>query len=266
MAELFFMGTGKMATAIAGGIVKKNVFNGNDLCGFDISSAAAAEFTKTTGVCTVSDPAAAIAASSAILIAVKPQMITAALEQFKEILKDKLILSIAAGISIARLAELTGSKRIIRIMPNTPALIGCGAAAFTPSQDASAEDIALAGKIFSAVGVAVQLKESDMDAVTALSGSGPAYAFEFVQALADGGVAEGLARDTALKLAAQTLLGAAMMVLETGEHPAILKDKVTSPAGTTSRALEILAERGFSGTVIQAVRAAAKRSKELGKN
>ena len=151
-------------------------------------------------------------------------------------------------------------------MPNTPALVGCGAAAFTPSQDAGTEDIALAGKIFSAVGIAIQLKESDMDAVTALSGSGPAYAFEFIQALADGGVAEGLSRETALKLAAQTLLGAAMMVIETGEHPGVLKDKVTSPAGTTSRALEVLAERGFSGTVIQAVRAAAKRSKELGKN
>ena len=266
MAQLFFMGTGKMATAIAGGLVKKNVFESSELCGFDINPAAAAEFTKATGVPTVTTPADALAASSAVLIAVKPQMITAALEQFKEILKDKLILSIAAGISIAQLAELTTSSRIIRIMPNTPALVGCGAAAFTPSQDAGTEDIALAGKIFSAVGIAIQLKESDMDAVTALSGSGPAYAFEFIQALADGGVAEGLSRETALKLAAQTLLGAAMMVIETGEHPGVLKDKVTSPAGTTSRALEVLAERGFSGTVIQAVRAAAKRSKELGKN
>ena len=150
-------------------------------------------------------------------------------------------------------------------MPNTPALVGEGASAYAPGSGASVEDAALVGKILEAVGVAYQVKESDLDAVTGLSGSGPAYVFEFIQALADGGVAEGLSRDVAVKLAAQTLLGAAKMVLTTGKHPIELCDAVTSPAGTTSRGLELLAERAFHASAMQAVRAAAARSRELGK-
>ena len=199
-----------------------------------------------------------------VLIAVKPQVIASALEDYKYLLKNKTIFSIAAGISIETLEELTSSKRIIRIMPNTPALVGFGAAAYSASEGAEKADIELAGKIFSAVGVAFQVPESALDAVTAVSGSGPAYVFEFIQAMADGGVAEGLSREMAVKLAAQTVLGAAQMVLKTSAHPQQLKDNVTSPAGTTSRALELMAERGFSGIVMQSVRAAAKRSRELG--
>ena len=191
-------------------------------------------------------------------------MLEAALSGYKEILKDKAVFSIAAGVSIARLQEVTGAKRIVRIMPNTPALVGCGAAAYTASKEALASDVEFAGAIFSAIGMAVQLPESSIDAVTALSGSGPAYVFEFIQALADGGVAEGLPRNIALQLAVQTVIGSARMVAETGTHPAQLKDNVTSPGGTTSRALEFMAERGFAGIVMQSVRAAAKRSRELG--
>ena len=135
---------------------------------------------------------------------------------------------------------------------------------YTASSEARPEDIEFAGAIFSALGLAVQLPESSIDAVTALSGSGPAYVFEFIQALADGGVAEGLPRNIALQLAVQTVIGSARMVAETGEHPTQLKDNVTSPGGTTSRALEVMAERGFAGVVIQSVRAAAQRSRELG--
>lgn len=265
MKEIYFIGGGKMASAIAGGLVNSKTFSADQLGAFDPSADAAAKFTAVTQIAVDTDsPCAGISNAKAVLIAVKPQQIEAALAPYKEILQDKIILSIAAGVTIARLTELTGSARIIRIMPNTPALVGCGAAAFAASAQALPGDAALAHQLLSAVGIVMQVKESDLDAVTALSGSGPAYVFEFIQSLADGGVAEGLSRDTALKLAAQTVLGAAKMVLATGEHPAVLKDQVTSPAGTTSRGLEALAAGGFSGDVMQAVRMAAKRSRELG--
>ncbi len=267
MTELLFIGGGKMATAIAGGIVKAGVFSAEKIKAFDVNAQSAENFSKSTGIeCFTTSVENLITESKTVLIAVKPQVITQALQPHKELLKNKLILSIAAGITLDTLFNLTGSERIVRIMPNTPALFGCGAAGYSPSCGTPEEDIATAEKILKSTGLAIMLKESDLDAVTALSGSGPAYVFEFIQSLADGGVAEGLSRDTALQLAAQTVLGSAIMVLESGEHPDVLKDKVTSPAGTTSRALELLAERGFSGTVIQAVRAAARRSRELGKN
>ena len=265
MSKLFFLGTGKMATAIAGGIVKEGVLNANELAGYDINPDAAVAFASATGATAFSTELEKhLSAAECVLLAVKPQMLSAALENFRSFLADKLILSIVAGVPIAKLQELTGSARIVRIMPNTPALVGCGAAGYSAAEGASPEDVAFAGKIFSAIGIAMPLREVELDAVTALSGSGPAYVFEFIQALADGGVAEGLARDTALKLAAQTVLGAAVMVLNSGVHPQQLKDNVTSPGGTTSRALELMAERGFSGIVMQSVRAAAKRSRELG--
>ncbi|MBR2345035.1 MAG: pyrroline-5-carboxylate reductase [Lentisphaeria bacterium] len=266
MKELFFIGSGKMATAIAGGIIKAGLFTPEQMGAFDPDTGAAANFTKLTGVKAVSDsPVDGISSGKAVVIAVKPQVLDKALAEFKELLKDKLILSIAAGITLEHLAQITGARRIVRIMPNTPALVGCGAAAYAGNSGVMPEDLELTEKIFSAVGTVCRLKETDLDAVTALSGSGPAYVFEFIQALADGGVAEGLPRDTAQLLAVQTLIGAAKMVLETGEHPSSLKDKVTSPGGTTSRGLEVLAKNAFSGIVMQAVRAAAVRSRELGK-
>ncbi|MBE6377290.1 MAG: pyrroline-5-carboxylate reductase [Lentisphaerae bacterium] len=262
MKKLFFIGAGKMATAIAGGITASGKFQASELGACDPDIRAAAAFEEATGI-KVYSSGEGIKESSALLLAVKPQVIHSLAAQ-KDLMKDKLIISIAAGISIAQLAEITGSNRIIRVMPNTPALVGKGASGYSCSEMISPEEENFAKEILSAVGVAFKFAESSLDAVTALSGSGPAYVFEFIQALADGGVAEGLPRDTAQILAAQTLIGAAEMVLKTQEHPCSLKDKVTSPAGTTSRALEVLADRGFAGTVIKAVRAAAERSRELG--
>ena len=265
MYKLFFIGTGKMATAIAGGIVKSNLLEPRQIGGYDVNEAAVAMFTGATG-CEAhsSNLPQLLEKSEAVFIAVKPQALEAALLPYANLLKNKLIISIVAGVSIEKLAALTGAERIIRVMPNTPAMVGAGVAVYSPSEDAEESDIELAGKVFSAVGMSLQLPEDYLDAVTAVSGSGPAYVFEFIQAMADGGVAEGLPRDVAVKLAAQTVLGAAQMVLKTGAHPQQLKDNVTSPAGTTSRALELMAERGFSGIVMQSVRAAAARSKELG--
>ena len=265
MKKIFFIGSGKMATAIAGGLVSAKTFQTSEMGAFDPDKNAAEAFYQTTGIRVETDsPATGISGAEIILVAVKPQIIASALNPYQELLKGKLIISIAAGISIAALQEITGCQRIIRVMPNTPALVKMGASGYALSPDCTDKDEAVAQTILSSIGIALKQKESDLDAVTALSGSGPAYVFEFIQALADGGVAEGLTRDTALMLAVQTVAGAAEMVRQTGEHPAVLKDKVTSPAGTTSRALEELATRGFSGTVIKAVRAAATRSRELG--
>ena len=267
MKKIFFIGAGKMATAIAGGLVSSGTFSPDELGTFDPAAPAIDNFIKTTGINNVyRDAADGIADSESILIAVKPQSVKTALFSHRNLLKDKLIISIAAGITISQLQEITGSRRIIRVMPNTPALVKKGASAYACSSDIDQDSEQLAEKILSSVGIVIKLQEKDLDAVTALSGSGPAYAFEFIQAMADGGVAEGLSRETAQLLAAQTLAGAAEMVLQTGEHPTVLKDKVTSPAGTTSRALEVLAADGVAGSIIKAVRAAAARSKELGKN
>ena len=267
MSKLLFIGAGKMATAIAGGLVKANVFQASELQAFDINSAAAAEFTKNTGVaCAVTDCAGLAAAADRVLLAIKPQTMTKALEGLSRVLCGKTVISIIAGVPMARISELTGSKKVVRVMPNTPALIGQGAAGVAATAAVEKSERELAERIFGAVGVVMPVEERNLDAVTALSGSGPAYVFEFIQALADGGVAAGLARNVATELAVQTVIGSAEMVRKTGLHPTVLKDQVTSPGGTTIRALEVLEDRAFAGTVIQAVRAACARSEELGKN
>lgn len=263
MKKLFFIGAGKMATAIAGGLVRSRTFAADELGAGDIDAAAAASFSQATGVeCAAGEY---LPDGEAVLLAVKPQMLASALAGKEDLLRERLVISIVAGVSIARLTELTGSARVIRVMPNTPALVGCGASGYAASAGAGAADVELAAKILNAVGISMRLAERELDAVTGLSGSGPAYVFEFINALADGGVADGLPRSVALQLAAQTVAGAARMVLESGTHPAVLRDMVTSPGGTTAQALEVLAERGFAGTVVKAVRAATARSEELGK-
>ena len=285
MSKLFFLGAGKMATAIAGGIVKAEVFQKAELAAFDVSPKAADEFEQKTGVRCYWGGADSllfrgkdgaeecggalrkiVEQADAVLLAVKPQVLASALEPLAGCLAGKPVISIVAGVPIDRLAGLTGSGRIVRVMPNTPALVGEGAAGYSLAPEAQAADGELANRILSAVGVAMQVEEKYLTAVTALSGSGPAYVFEFIRALSDGGVAEGLPRDVATKLAIQTVLGSAAMAKETGIHPAILKDQVTSPGGTTIRALEVLEDRAFAGAVIAAVRACARRSEELGKN
>ena len=270
MVKLFVVGAGKMGGAIAGGLVSKGVFAAAEVAAFDVNPAAAADFSRRIGCAAfdnVDAAKSAFAEAPAILLAVKPQVLESAVELWKNAalsLSKKLVISIVAGVTIEKLAMLTGGDRIVRVMPNTPALVGAGAAAYAPGPGATAEDAELVERILSAVGMARRMKESDLDAVTALSGSGPAYVFAFIQALADGGVAEGLSREAAQALAVQTVLGAAEMAARSGDHPAVLKDAVTSPGGTTIRALEVLEDRGFSGAVIQAVRAAARRSRELG--
>jgi len=252
-----------MASALAGGAVRAGVVTPEQICAFDPDPRAAETFTGATGaVCANTDAAKLASGADVTVLAVKPQMLEKALAGFGNTLENKLVVSIAAGVPVKRLRELTGAARIIRVMPNTPALVGEGAAAY--ACEGTAEDDAFAAELLGAVGMVTRVDEALLDTVTGLSGSGPAYVFEFIRALADGGVADGLSREAALQLAAQTVLGAAKMVLESGEHPSVLKDRVTSPGGTTSRGLEYLADRAFAGIVTQAVRAATARSRELG--
>jgi pyrroline-5-carboxylate reductase len=180
---------------------------------------------------------------------------------------NHLLISIAAGVTLAKLeSALPPGARVIRVMPNTPALVGRAASAFALGKCATPADGELARRLLSAVGIAFQVKEPLLDAVTGLSGSGPAYVFQFIEALSDGGVAAGLPRDLATKLAAQTVLGAAKMVLETGQHPGALKDQVTSPGGTTIEGLHELEKGRMRAIVMSAVRAATEKSKKLGQS
>jgi pyrroline-5-carboxylate reductase len=179
--------------------------------------------------------------------------------------KPRLVISIAAGITLAALEDAAGVQdRVIRAMPNTPALVGKGAAGFCLGTRATREDAAVAKHLLGSTGLAVEVPERLMNAVTGLSGSGPAYIYLVIEALADGGVRMGIPRADAIQLAAQTVLGAAAMVMETGQHPAVLKDMVTSPGGTTIAGLAELERNGLRSALIEAVTAATRRADELG--
>jgi pyrroline-5-carboxylate reductase len=260
-----FIGAGRMSTAMATGLLNRG-FPPAHLRAVEIQPQAAAQFMAATGVAPANQAAEAIAAAAIVIVAVKPQQAQAALAPLRSLLADKLLLSIAAGLRLADLATWTGCSRIVRAMPNTPALIGEGAAAYALSEQATDADALAAEAILGAVGFACRVEEKLLDAVTGLSGSGPAYVFDFIQALADGGVAAGLPRDLARQLAIRTVLGAARLLLESDRHPAELRDQVTSPGGTTARGLAVLEEHAFRGTVAAAVVAAAERSRELGGN
>ena len=204
--------------------------------------------------------------SPVVVLAVKPQVLPAVLAGVKEFARPwHLIMSIAAGVSLEVLEGAFPGSRVIRVMPNTPTLVGAGMAALAPGRGVTPEDLALALDLFGAVGQAVVVEERLMDAVTGLSGSGPAFVAVFIEALADGGVKMGLPRPLALTLAIQTVMGSARLCHEEQLYPAVLKDLVTSPGGTTIAGLHALESRGFRGAVMDAVTAAAARSQELGK-
>jgi pyrroline-5-carboxylate reductase len=261
-----FLGTGKMATALAKGFIRAGLVTPRQVFGSDPIPAARVAFGKETGARIETTNAKLVEVASVLVLATKPDQTVAVLTEIGVgFTRRHLLISIAAGVPTAKLeAALPGNARVIRVMPNTPALVGESASGFALGKSATRADGELALRLFSAVGVAFQLKESLLDAVTGLSGSGPAYVYQFIEALSDGGVAAGLPRDVATKLAAQTVLGAAKMVLETGQHPGALKDMVTSPGGTTIEGLHELEKGKLRGTVMSAVRAATEKSKKLG--
>lgn len=262
--KIAFIGGGNMAEAIMRGLLREDT--GVGICVAEINPKRRDQLTaQFPNVRVVGDAAEAAGWGEVVILAIKPQQAESALELIKGgVTSDKLVISIMAGIPSSKIeANLVPGCRVIRAMPNTPGLIGAGATAVCPGRNASPDDLALARQIFALIGVAVSVDEKLMDAVTGLSGSGPAYVFIFIEALADAGVKNGLPRDVAAQLAAQTVLGAARMVVETGEHPALLKEKVTSPGGTTIAALHALECGSFRAVVMNAVEAAGNRSKEL---
>lgn len=255
-----------MATALAKGLIRAELVAPAQIIASDISESACASFAKETGAKTSGSNHDVVKAADVLVLAVKPDHVSGALAEVHEVITERhLLISIAAGITLAKLeAALGKATRVIRVMPNTPALVGASATGFALGKSATGADADTAKKLFGAVGVAFQVKEHLLDAVTGLSGSGPAYVYLFIESLSDGGVASGLPRDVATKLAAQTVLGAARMVLETGHHPGTLKDMVTSPGGTTIEGLHELEKGRVRGAVISAVRAATEKSKKLG--
>jgi pyrroline-5-carboxylate reductase len=230
----------------------------------DLYAAVAEKLSKATGAAFAATNASLVDKADAVVLCVKPNDALDALREVSAKLKGKLVISIVAGLDAKALESAAGSSaRVIRVMPNTPALVGQGAAAYSLGSTATEDDAGLVEKILSGVGLAVRVKEALLDAVTGLSGSGPAYVFTVIEALADGGVLMGLPRDLSLKLAVQTVAGAATMVRDTGEHPAVLRDQVASPGGTTIAGLEELESAGLRSALISAVRAATERSRQL---
>jgi len=261
-----FVGGGQMAEAIIGGLLGGQVCRPDALYASDPLLARCDRLKSQFGIHVSSDNREVVARAEVVILAVKPQSVPDVLKEIGTDLGRKMVISIAAGVTIRVIAEQApGAKRIVRAMPNTPALIREGITALAFSSGMSEEDKLLARTVFEAVGRVIPVEERLMDAVTGLSGSGPAYVFQAIEALADGGVKMGLPRQTAELLAAQTVLGAARMVLESGEHPAKLKDRVASPGGTTIAGLHQLERGGFRATLMGAVEAATKRSQELGR-
>lgn len=260
------IGCGKMGSALTLGAIEAGVFSASEVRAFDTYPAAAEALGHDIAVADTLEEV--LAECDVLLLCVKPYDVVGVLQTVKKCeRKDQgpLVLSIAAGVTIAAMEQEVGeTARVIRAMPNTPALIGKGAGAFAKGTLATEEDSAFARKLLSAVGTVCELKESLLDAVTGTSGSGPAYVYTFIEALADGALLEGIPREQALQLAAQTVLGAAAMVAESGEHPALLRDRVTSPGGTTIAGLAALEAGAFRSDVIGAVKAAAAKARELG--
>ena len=262
-----FIGGGNMGEALIKGLLVSGRFDTSQIGVSDISQERLDHLHNTYQVSIVAGNRELAAGSDLIVLAVKPQQVGDVLGDINASLDHlPLMISIAAGVPIATLEQpLSKPVPVIRVMPNTPALVLAGASAIAAGTHASADHLAIAKVLFQAVGLVVEVEESHMDAVTGLSGSGPAYVFLFMEALIDAGVLMGLSRPVARDLAVHTTLGSAKLLAESGEHPGILRDQITSPGGTTIHGLTILESGGLRGMLMEAVEAATRRSEELGK-
>jgi pyrroline-5-carboxylate reductase len=262
-----FLGAGNMAEALVKGLLRAGVAAPAEILCTDRRADRLAELARRYGVRTSPDNRAAAAEAGIVVLSVKPQVMNKLLAEIAPALDgSKLVVSIAAGVPLAAIERRVGhGVRLVRTMPNTPALVGAGATAISPGEHATDADLAQARALFDAVGRSVIVDEPLLDAVTGLSGSGPAYVFLVIEALSDAGVKMGLDRRTALDLAAQTVFGSAQLLIETGEHPGRLKDQVTSPGGTAIAGLHTLEAGGLRTTLMNAVEAATQRSHELGR-
>jgi pyrroline-5-carboxylate reductase len=260
------VGSGNMAAALIRGLIASERVQPSQIRASDVRKERLAEIGAEYGIKTYADNRELVEWANVVIIAVKPQVVDRVLDQLSDsFIPDTLVISIAAGVPLEALEKrLPASVRVARAMPNTAAIALAGATGIAPGSRATEEDMEVATSIFGAIGRSVVLDESLIDAVTGLSGSGPAYVMVIIEALADGGVKVGLHRDTALLLAAQTVYGSAKLLLDTGEHPGRLKDMVTSPGGTAIAGLHTLESGGLRRTLIDAVDAATRRAQELG--
>lgn len=261
------IGAGHMAGALIGGMLKSKLVPAKSIIAARRNPEALADLQKKWGVRTSTDNRKAVASAGIVILAVKPQMAKKVLEELSgRITKDQLVISVMAGITTAAISKaLRVDGAVVRAMPNTPCLVDAGATAVAAGERAGERELKLAEAVFGAVGLVVTLPESALDAVTGLSGSGPVYIYMVIEAMIDGGVKMGIPRSIAAKLAAQTVFGAAKLVLETGKHPAVLKDEVTTPGGTAITAIHVLESKGLRSVLIDGVEAATKRSQELSK-
>jgi pyrroline-5-carboxylate reductase len=262
-----FVGAGNMAGALIRGLIGTATVPADQIIAADPDEARLSLLESELGIRVTRDNGEAVREATVVVLAIKPQVFAQVLPSIATAMgSETLLVSIAAGIS-TRMIEgaVPPGSRVIRTMPNTPALVGAGATAIAAGSHASDADLEVAETLFRSVGISVRVPEAQIDAVTGLSGSGPAYVFAMIEALRDAGAREGLPEETALRLASQTVFGAARLLLDEGEAPEVLRERVTSPGGTTRAGLDALAQAGFTDAIVGAVRAATRRSVELGK-
>jgi pyrroline-5-carboxylate reductase len=265
--KIAVIGAGHMGRALIGGLVRAKLTAPKNIVATRRDEDALDALRKQWGVHGLSDNGKAVAGADVIILAVKPQVSKAVLTEIAAAArKDQLFISVMAGITTETINKrLKTPAAVVRAMPNTPCLVDAGATAISAGAHATEKDVALAETIFASVGKVVSLPETALDAVTGLSGSGPVYLFMVIEAMIDGGVKMGIPRAVAAKLAAQTVFGAAKLVLETGKHPAILKDEVTTPGGTAITAIHVLEAKGLRSLLMDAIETATRRSQEISK-
>ncbi|NMM61812.1 pyrroline-5-carboxylate reductase [Clostridium sp. P21] len=262
-----FIGCGNMGGAMIGGIIKANLSSPDSVIVGDLNEKSLEACAEKYGIKITTDNNEVAKVSDILILSIKPNLYPVVIEQIKnQIKKDVIIVTIAAGKAISGTEEAFGRKlKVVRVMPNTPALVGEGMAALCPNEMVTKEEIEEIVSIFESFGKAEIIPEKLMDAVTSVSGSSPAYIYMFIEAMADAAVLDGMPRAQAYKFAAQSVLGSAKMVLETGMHPGELKDMVCSPGGTTIEAVEVLEEKGLRAAVMAAMKSCTKKSKEMSK-
>jgi pyrroline-5-carboxylate reductase len=262
------VGAGKIGSAIVRGVIRAGLVAKDQVIASDVSDALREAISNELGIKVTSDNGEVCDFADTMILAVKPQIVDDVVKEMaKKVGKTKLLVSVAAGVPLSRIeGNLAQGARVVRVMPNIPCIVGAGASCYAGGAHATAKDLENVALILNSFGIALPVEEKYLDAVTGLSGSGPAYVFLFIEAMADGGVQVGLSRDVALKLALQTVYGSARMALESAKHLGELKDEVTSPGGTTIAGLYALEQKGFKGTVMDAIVHATRRSQELGKS
>jgi len=266
MKKIGFIGAGNMGGAILGGILNSKMIDNNHIIASAKSDRTIEKIKDDYNVNVTKDSKEVVEFSDLIVIAVKPDIYDEILEEIKDLIKDKIIITIAAGKTIEAMEKIIGDdKKIVRTMPNTPSLVGEGMTSLSPNKNISEEELSFVKSIFDSLGKSEVVKEDLIHAVIGASGSSTAYAFMFIEAIADGAVRSGMPRDKAYTFAAQGVLGAAKMVLDTGKHPGELKDMVCSPGGTTIEAVKVLEEEKFRGAVLKAIDSCVKKSIEMSK-